>query len=166
MPRGIPNPTTHVDAFENANEALITGFENVPDYTQFRLNTDNQIVVVSEREFKDMGEYDEFMKNRLVITVHESTDPNAPPYAPVGVNGEQAWLPRGQPVRVPRYMVERLARSRPVSIKTKNNPDPSADVGMLTVSKTGFDYPFSVNHDPHPKGRAWLARVVAEGQRA
>lgn len=142
-----------------ADDAL-TG---VMDFSKFRVVLDRTVEVITDREFADQNEYAKFMQDMIVVELHTSTDRNAPTHAYVGVNGEQVWLPRGQKINIPRYFIERLARSRPQNYRTTANPDPSADQAMLTQRQTGMDYPFSVLRDPQPaKGRAWLERVSRE----
>jgi hypothetical protein len=138
--------------------------DGVEDYSKFRVMTDNQVEVITEREFKETQEVMQFMQDLLVIEIHRSSDQNAPTHALVGVNGEQVWLPRGRKLRVPRYFVERLARSRPRDYKTEDNPDPRADIAKRTTRQTGMDYPFNVLQDPNPRGRVWLERVIKESR--
>lgn len=140
--------------------------DDVEDYSRFRVMTDNQVEIITDREFKatEADAYTKFMQDLLIIEIHRSTDRNAPTHALVGVNGEQVWLPRGRKIRVPRYFVERLARSRPRAYKTEDNPDPRADIAKRTVRESGMDYPFNVLQDPSPKGRVWLERIVRESR--
>jgi hypothetical protein len=123
---------------------------------------------IDEREFnisdpEGRAAYEMFMSEGVVVSVHQTTDENAPPVVGVGCNGDVRWLPREIPVRIPRRFVEILAKSQERKITTKSNPDPSADEGMKTTTRQAQSYPFSVLHDPHPKGRAWLERITRAG---
>lgn len=144
------------------------------DFETAHLNTLQGAVIVAsakeaEREWgkaNDIGAADEFMRDRLTIEVHTSTDPNAPPMAPVGVNGRMVWFMRGMRYKnVPRAFVEILARSQSRRFqRSEQVRDPSADVQMRTMSRQAHDYPFSVLHDPRgARGEQWLARVIREG---
>lgn len=124
--------------------------------------------VIDEREFnlrtkEGKTEYEEFMQMPMIISVNETTDDNAPPLVPVGDNGDTRWLPRGPKIRIQRKFVEILAKAQERKIKSVRNTDPGAEEGMLTKKRTAQSYGFSVIHDPHPKGRAWLERITRQG---
>lgn len=121
-------------------------------------------VAPDDREgFKTVAEIEKFMAEELVIVLHKSTDRNASPAVPVGVNGEKLWLPRDVKVRIPRRFVERLARSQEATFSTDDNPDPRQEEGKLIRRTNGQVFPFQVLHDPNPRGAAWLQRVTREG---
>jgi hypothetical protein len=116
-----------------------------------------------ERDTRTIVEIEKFMQDELVIVIHKSTDKNAVPRVPVGVNGEVAWLPRDVKIRIPRKFVERLARSQEATYRTDDNPDPRMDEGKIIRRTNGQVFPFQVLHDPSPRGAAWLQRVTREG---
>lgn len=122
-----------------------------------------QIETITEREFKTTAENEAFMEELVVIEVHRSTDKNAVPQVPVGVNGDKIWIPRGLPVRLPRKFVGVLAQSQEAAFRTDDNPDPNADEGKVIRRTNGLVYPFSVIRDDNPRGRAWLERVTRGG---
>lgn len=122
-----------------------------------------QLEIVSEKDAQTSAEVEKFMQESLVIVVHKSTDKNAPPRVPVGVNGKQVWLPRDQKIRIPRCYVERLARSQEATFSTDENPDPRHDEGKIIRRTNGQVYPFSVLHDPNPRGAQWLQKVTRQG---
>lgn len=122
-----------------------------------------QVEVQTEAMFKTPLEIEQFMAEELVILIHKSTDKNASPTVPVGVNGEKAWLPRDVKIRIPRRFVAVLARSQEATFSTEDNPDPRADEGKIIRRTNGQVYPFQVLHDPNPRGPAWLAKVAREG---
>jgi len=116
-----------------------------------------------DRDTRTTAEIEKFMQDELVIVIHKSTDKNAVPRVPVGVNGEVAWLPRDVKIRIPRKFVERLARSQEATFRTDDNPDPRMDEGKIIRRTNGQVFPFQVLHDPSPRGAAWLQRVTREG---
>lgn len=123
-------------------------------------------VTLREREFKVDADgvlaYEKFMAEPIVIRIHNTGNKNEPPIAEVGLNGTKIDIPRDKPVRLPRAYVEILARSQIRRYEQRNNPDPTAMEGTSHHRKVGFDYPFEVIEDKHPKGRAWLQRVMRE----
>ncbi len=109
-----------------------------------------------------------FMEEPVEIMIHESIDPNAEQFIFCAVNGEGAgshhlpWLPRGIPVTVKRKHVERLARAKPISLSTFDTTDATGALAKGIRSRRALAYPFSVIHDPNPRGPSWLKGVLAE----
>ena len=109
-----------------------------------------------------------FMEEPVEIMLHESIDPNAEQFIFCAVNGEGAgpqklpWLPRGVPITVKRKHVERLARAKPISLSTFDTRDATGALAKGIRSRRALAYPFSVIHDPNPKGHDWLKGVLAE----
>jgi len=135
----------------------------VVSYKAFSTNMHRSAIEpITEREFKTNVEYEKFMQDILIITLAESTNPKDYDKVPVAVNGEEAWLPRGVKIEIPRYMVEPLLRSQEVSSKTIDNKDQAAVEGKVIVQKNSQYVSVSVLRDPSPKGRAWLERVMRE----
>lgn len=158
----------------HAPDFVDAGAANEIDFETAHINTLQGAVIVpgaeaAEREWgkaNDMAAAEKFMQDKLTLEVHTSTDPNAPPLAPVGVNGRLVWFVRGMRYKnVPRCYVEILARSQSRRFqKSEQVRDPSADVQMRTMSRQAHDYPFSVSHDPAgARGQQWLERVIREG---
>lgn len=120
---------------------------------------------VNEREF-DMTSaegrfaYEKFMAEPVVLAIHATSDKNEPPVADIRLNGVPCPLPRDAKIRVARAFVEALAQSQVRSYEQVRDPNPDATEGMKTRRHTGSQYPFSVLHDPNPKGRAWLQRIM------
>lgn len=167
MPRGIPRER-HSEDFLNAevNTADVFADEDVLDYTTpgaLIHNLASIITPVSEREFTDAVEYEKFMQDHLVIVIQRTSERYEAPTVMVGDNGRQAWLPRGRKIKVPRYFVESLAHSQTRNYATEVDPDPNATYGMRVRRFGGLSYPFTVLHDPNPRGERWLRRVMREG---
>lgn len=142
MPRGV-------------NDGAVT-------WNQLRVGTP-ALQVVQDRDLMKDVDIEKFMADELTIVIHKSTDKNALERVPVGVNGEQAWLPRDVKIKLPRRFVERLARAQEATFRTDDNPDPRMDEGKLIRRTNGQAFPFAVLHDPNPRGQAWLAKVTREG---
>ncbi len=115
------------------------------------------------REFETEMQYEQFMREPVVIRIHATRDKNEPPKVFVGVNGDTRWLLRDTNYRIPRFLVEALAKAQEMSFKTEENPDPRVDNAMTLLRTTAMSYSFSVLHDPNPHGRRWLERVTRQG---
>jgi len=131
---------------------------NVP-----KMTLEGRLEPILTREFKEMIEYEAFMNDPVVIQINETTDVNAPPFVFVGVNGDCRWLPRGEPIKLQRKFVERLAQAQEMRFETKSNRDQDAQNAIVTVRRTAASYGFAVLRDEHPAGRRWLARVTRSG---
>jgi hypothetical protein len=109
-----------------------------------------------------------FMEERLDIRIHETSDPNAEQMVFVSVNGEGGgphklpWLPRGQVITVKRKIVERLARSKRIGVRTQEVTDGNGNRTTAIRRSSSLGYDFSVLRDPNPHGAEWLKRVLAE----
>ena len=103
-----------------------------------------------------------FMEERVTIIVHETEDPNAENPVSVTVNGRNQFIFRGQPIDVKRKFVERLARAKKTGYRQHldDTSDPVRYNKLYTT--TGITYPFSVIHDPNPRGMDWLRKIMAE----
>lgn len=121
------------------------------------------IEAITEREFKDRIEFEKFMQDVLVIKVHSTGDPNEPPSAFVGSNGRKGWIPRDVPIKIRREFVGSLAQGQLTIWRTEKVADPEAPEGTRARKKTAAAYPFDVLVDPHPRGRAWLERMMRQG---
>jgi hypothetical protein len=149
---------------QNAEELARAGiFVEVPtidapplDFSIEPVGSDNELGRVAAQEA--------FMNEPIKIRLATTTDPNATPYAIVTVNDvrNRAVIPRGVPFDVKRSHVEVLARMRETRYTqpNRNMSDPESGNGL--VPQHAMVYPFEVLHDPNPKGRAWLERVMSE----
>lgn len=120
---------------------------------------DIQIVSI----FDSNADYEAFMAQYVEIEIHTTQDKNAPPMVPVGVNGVQAWLPRGETIEVPRYFVERLLRSQSHKFATVNSNDRESEAATSIRETIGTDYPFQITYDADPRGRDWARAIQLQG---
>ena len=104
----------------------------------------------------------QFMEDMITIQIHDTAEKDADPLFEVSVNGRSQIFERGLVYTVPRYIVEGLARAKPVHYR---NEEYTTDEGIRAVkwpSSTGLRYGFSVIQDPHPRGRDWLRSVLRQ----
>jgi hypothetical protein len=119
-----------------------------------------------------------FNEDALTIIINPSNEDNAPIVVDCWVNGKGAevldtvtgkfielnCLPIGQPIITKRKYVEVIARSRTDKVsanRTTETPEPGKD-GFKITRQSSARNAFSVLHDPSPKGREWLTRLMAE----
>lgn len=165
MPRGIYERKNTIDAAEQqigqdvSIEMPVSGSLDEmkrPDQKQ-----ESEIVTVA-RDGLDNGYAAQlaFMEEPVDVMVHETTDPNEQLLVDVYCNGIPQRFIRGQVQTVKRKYVEILARAKQTSIQTRT--ETTTDDVINRINKhTALRYPFSIVHDPNPRGAAWLKSVLA-----
>lgn len=126
---------------------------------------DDQVDVqnVAESDLARTAAEEKFMHDVLKIMIFPTTDPNAPPYADISVNGQRQPIPRAVPVPVYRKHVEVLARMKETRVTQDMTPNSQGEITTDSLrGHSGLAYPFNVIEDPSPKGGAWLANILAE----
>ncbi len=109
-----------------------------------------------------------FNEEMLEVIIAESSDVNPEHYVFLSVNGRgpmkngDPWVPRGVQVKLARKYVERLVRAKPVAIRTVEARDADGAQTMRIQRTSALKYPFSVLHDPNPRGGAWLRDLMAQ----
>lgn len=101
-----------------------------------------------------------FANEKVTVTVHESTEKNAEPIVEVFCDGIPQRFIRGQAQEVKRKFVEVLARARSTSYSQREERDGGFVEGSVFDPHTALRYPFSVNHDPNPRGADWLKSIL------
>ena len=104
-----------------------------------------------------------FMEEELTILVHDSNDPTDEPFPEV-INGgdrNRQYFIRGQEQQVKRKYVEVLARAKRTTRGNEKFKDANGDDAYRYPSHSALRYPFSVIHDPNPRGKDWLKSVLA-----
>jgi len=102
-----------------------------------------------------------FNEEWLTIRLERTGEKNAPKWVQFGVNGITKWLHPGVPVKIQRKYVEVLARSVPYDVETEVEDATVAYPRNDIVRNARAKYPFSVIHDPNPRGAEWLTKVMA-----
>lgn len=128
----------------------------------FEAGTVQEIEPISTTDLGKLAQEEKFMFDKLKIMVLDTTDENELPGAPIVVNEKAYNIPRGVECTVPRCVVEVLARSKATRYKQPRLNPLNPDQSNQLIPKTANCYPFSVIHDPHPHGREWLKRILAE----
>lgn len=104
-----------------------------------------------------------FMEEELVVQVHETTDVTDDPVPCVTNDGVNQFFIRGQEQTVKRKFVEVLARAKKTTYTQQLAKDSAGNDFYRNVPHTVPRYPFTVMHDPNPRGAAWLKALRAEG---
>lgn len=158
MTRGVRNPTRSFDT----GSMEIGGWEDFLDMTADAPGERSIEIAEAGREFEDKAEYEAFMNEPVGIVIEAGGDRD-PTLVPVGVNGHQAWLPRGRPIMVRRYHLERLLRSTVTEFTVTPLHDPNLDEGHVTRNRNRGTFHITIARDTNPKGAAWAGRMRREG---
>lgn len=121
---------------------------------------------------KDYEDELAFMADWITIRLEASGAENAPDTFAVWVNGRGAevmmngrpviWthLPVGPEITVRRSVVEIIARSKTMRVQTDHTGEPFRQLANKTNRNIAQNQPFSILHDPSPRGRAWATEMV------
>jgi hypothetical protein len=113
-----------------------------------------------------------FMADWVTIRLEPSGAENAPDTLEVSVNGRGAeilmngrpvvWkhLPVGQEITVRRSVVEIIARSKTMRIRTEHNGDLMQQASNRTGRSLSQTQPCTIIRDPSPRGAAWFGDMI------
>lgn len=135
-----------------------TGQKNIP---LSEIGQGQDIEKVSENDFVEEVELEAFMHDILTILVHETDKEGELDIICPTVGRTNQPIVRGIETKVKRKYVEALARCR-VTTYTQSQPDATRPDKIIMREKTVIRYPFSVLHDPNPKGPDWLKGIINE----
>lgn len=102
-----------------------------------------------------------FMHEMMTILVSDPTDEEDLQIISLVVNGTMQPIVRGVPTTVRRKYVEALARAKETRYKQIQR-DANDPASLVMVPRTVLTYPFSVERDDNPRGRAWLREILKQ----
>lgn len=103
-----------------------------------------------------------FNEEVIKILVHDSTNPTDEQLVEVWNDGVPQRFQRGVEQDVKRKYVEVLARCKRTTRANEKFKDGNGDDAYRYPGHTALRYPFSVIHDPNPRGRDWLRVLLSE----
>ena len=106
------------------------------------------------------AELETFMDQVLTIYIHPSSNKEDNPVLVPSVNGKTQPVIRGQNSLVKRKYVEVLARNRHTGYEQIIDPLDHSKYVMKPCMVVKD--PFTVRHDPHPRGSDWLYNILME----
>lgn len=102
-----------------------------------------------------------FMNEKVIITIHESANEEDLPVVCPMVNGIGQPIVRGYPTPVKRKYVECLARAKETKYK-QVQMDANDPASLKMIPRTVLAYPFAIERDDNPNGRAWLREIIRQ----
>lgn len=113
-----------------------------------------------------------FLEEEVTIQLAEDTNKNPETHVFCQVNGVGPgpfgvpWIPRGVPVTIKRKYLQVLARARPVRFRNNEYVDNNTGERKVEqIASSAQKYPFSVIHDPNPRGVEWLTNLFRQSVR-
>lgn len=116
---------------------------------------------VAANDIIPQADLENFMNQVLTIYVHPSPNKEDNPVLIPNVNGVNQPVIRGQNSKVKRKFVEALARNRHTGYE-QTIPDATKPHKYIMVPGMVVKDPFTVRHDPHPRGSDWLYGILNE----
>lgn len=116
---------------------------------------------VAEKDLVAEAELEKFMNDILTIYVHPTANKESQQVLLPNVNGVNQPIFRGKTCNVKRKYVEVLARNRDTRYDQRF-PDLSKPHQYEMAPDTAITNPFTVRHDPDPRGAVWLQNILAE----
>jgi hypothetical protein len=161
--RAINNPVRASDSFDTREleiqDAGPIGLEEIRAKAHSALDEGSILLPgsMSEEELK----LEMFMNEKVIIVVHESPNEEDLPVVCPMVNGVGQPIVRGYPTPVKRKYVECLARAKETRYKQvqMDANDPSS---LKMIPRTVLAYPFAIERDDNPNGRAWLRDIIRQ----
>lgn len=125
---------------------------------------DSVIEIAPVDVLKDRGALDSrlFMQEELDVLIHEPVNDSESDYVFVGVNGDALWLRRGGTYKLKRYHVAVLAQAKSGRVHQRKHIEPDGSQSYVNSEVMSLMYPFSVLHDPNPKGAVWLQQTMKQ----
>lgn len=162
--KAINNPVApNTDRYDAAEFTLPEDqnipMENVRRAAHAALDAE-QILADSNMTEEEM-KYAMFMEEKLLIIVHESPNEEELNVVTPMVNGMSQPIVRGWPTIVKRKYVEVLARAKETKY-TQVQTDANRPDSLEMVPRTVLAWPFSVERDDNPNGRAWLREIIKQ----
>lgn len=119
------------------------------------------IVLAPDIDLKH-DELAEFAFNEEVLTIRldRSSSVVGASAVPVSVNGESVYIPIGVPVKLKRKFVAVLAWAKQTTVSTAISRNWENESNRV-MRDTYIRFPFSVLHDPNPRGHDWLTKLMA-----
>jgi len=116
---------------------------------------------INSPQFQDKERIERFMHEKVRVKIYESNNDMEVDHFSVSVNNKSVMFRFGDEKEVPRYIVEQLARAKPVSYQNKEVTLSDGARTVLNTSTKGLRYPFTTIGDSKI-GNSWLQCVLAQ----
>ena len=158
------NPVRTSDRFDVSEldipDAGPIGLDEIRRTAHSALDVEDAVILSKELSEEELA-LEMFMNEKVVIVIHESANEEDLPVVCPMVNGVGQPIVRGYPTAVKRKYVECLARAKETKYKQvqMDANDPSS---LKMIPRTILAYPFAIERDDNPNGRAWLRDIIRQ----
>jgi hypothetical protein len=158
-------PRTEVNRSQREHLSVDEPVRELPPIVD-RADLEGEAIVADPKLLADQQQIDNlaFNEEMLTIVLHKGREKYSPSHHDFFVNGQGIRLPVDTEVKVARKFVEVMARSQPMDVSTDHETRTNeGDPVNRIIRSLSSNYPFTVIHDPNPRGRVWLASVMRQG---
>lgn len=124
-------------------------------------HSDIQVASSLDQFAKEKLDMLKFMSEPVKVHIHDVSESQADPNFSIGVNGRNYYFFRGEEKTVPRFVVEGLARAKPVGFRNETFKMNDGSDSVRWPKRAGLRYSFATIGDSQ-KGNAWLKSVLAQ----
>lgn len=105
-------------------------------------------------------DHEAFMREWVEIHMHDPGSEDEPKFAEVTVNGDYCLAVRGETKKMRRYHLAALAQAKQMRLVQSKITNADGSMGYQEKAVLRLVYPFSILHDPSPKGTPWLRQLL------
>lgn len=121
------------------------------------------VETVSGAELNKIASNESFYNDKITVFFAEPATESESPFVEATVNGKYFCAKRGSEAVVPRYILEVIARSKTMRVRTERRVAADGSEESVPVTLTTPCYPLSVLHDPAgAKGTDWFKKILAQ----
>lgn len=121
---------------------------------------DVKVEVIPAEGLKGL-DLEKFMHEIVTVFIPEPYVEGEPNRVYLSVDGHGGWFERGREHKMRRTLLEALARAKTGRIQQRKIVNNEGLQSYAHSARLGFTYPFTVIHDPNPRGVAWLKSIMA-----
>lgn len=164
MPRGVPKVNPVTDRIETAEQEIVqqnTRVQHSEPGTKAlddNVNPEFDARPVNHEKLEML----KFFNDDLTVRIGTSGDKNAEQVFEINVNGRLELFRRGEKKTVKRYIVDHLLRMKQTTYQQREVTNSDGEKSIVNIPTSSLKYDFSVEHDPHPRGKEWLRATMLE----
>lgn len=105
-------------------------------------------------------EFEKFMHEIVTVQMMPQANENDHKFAEITVNGHYRCLMMGEQYDIPRTHLAVLAAAKSMRVEQEKTVNADGSMGFKEKAVLRQMYPFTVAHDPNPRGAAWLMKLL------
>lgn len=103
-----------------------------------------------------------FFNQMIKIRIAQSGDKQAEQIFEINVNGDNHVFRRGETKTVKRYIADHMLHMKQTTYRQEEQFGTDGAKNIVNIPTTSLKYDFSVEEDPHPRGKDWLRAAMSE----